>query len=649
MKYHSDENIAPLQRRIPYIIGVMFLFLAIVAARLYYLQIVEADHYEKLATEIFVREEEIVAPRGRITDRGGHVLADTRAYYEIVIIPQYVTDRERVIASLLQILPLKREAILEKLHEARFEAKFLPVVIAEDVPYDWVATLKEYFSPTYSGETPYDLSGVAVRHYPIRHYLYPEVFSHVLGYLTEIDKTALKRARIETPGIFSLGDLTGAAGVEKAYDIALKGRDGVLGRVVDARGREVMATGDLKVLKTQATIEPVPGFTLRTTLDFKAQMAAHHAFKDHKGAVVALDPNTGEVLVLYSSPGYNANRITKNIDRDYWRKINLNEDKFLFNRAIQAMYPPASTYKVVALTAGIDSGKVDPKATKFRCGGGLWFGNRFFKCWRRGGHGVLTAVRGLAQSCDVFFYNVGLKVGVDVLARYARMFGFGLPTGIEIPFEKPGLIPTKAWKKKRYGERWYESETLSVAIGQSYNLTTPIQNAVAAAVVANGGYRVTPHLGMEIRDRDRVVEKITYPREKTPLAGAEALAWVKKGMIEVVHGYGTARGLRNSPFKIAGKTGTAQVVGHGVRVRKGFRTYAHALFIAFAPYDNPKIAVSVMVEHGGSGSATAAPIAMKVIEAYLSLEGMRLGWARGYEVARARGPAVTQSRGQWSL
>lgn len=626
MSYTPDENIAFLQRKIPIIIVAISVFFLIVLARLYYLQVMEGPTYEKLATEIFLREEELVARRGNILDRDGKVLADTKDYYEIVITPQYIQNRDRVIDSLVKILPLKKQDILDKLYLARYEAKFRPIPIAEDVPYNWVAKLQEYFSPAYVDGSEYDLSGVNVRHYPLRHYLHPKIFSHALGYLTEIDKPRLKKAKVEQPGVFSLGDLTGAAGVERAYDIQLKGKDGALARVVDARGREAKQTPDLKVLQTQATVLPEAGFTLRTTLDFDAQMMAHKAFKGRKGAVVALDPNTGEILVLYSSPGYDGNRITKNVDKDYWRKINLDEDKYLFNRAIQAMYPPASTYKVVVLAAGIDSGKIDPEKTKFRCAGGLRYGNRFFKCWRSGGHGRLSALFGLSRSCDVFFYNVGLKVGVDGIARYAKIFGLGSPTGIEIPFEKPGLVPSTEWKKKRYGQKWYESETLSVAIGQSYNLMTPLQNAVVVSLIANGGYRVTPHLGIEILDGDgKVMTKVEYPTQETELIGSEALKWVKKGMIEVVHGHGTARRLRKSPDLIAGKTGTAQVVSHGAKVKAGVNIVAHALFIAFAPYDNPKIAVSVMVEHGRGGSSTAAPIAMQVIDAYLSKKGTRYG------------------------
>ena len=611
----GNDEIAYLQRRLPAIIVVMIVFFLIVASRLLYLQVLKGGDYQKLAEEIFVREEEIVAKRGDIVDRNGILIASSRPYYEIMITPQYVQDRNKVIESLTKILPIEKDVIEEKLDAARYEAKFRPVAIAEDVPYDWVAKLSEFISPIYD-EAPHLLSGVAVRSHPLREYLFPEKFSHVLGYVKEIDKKFLAKAKIQFPGVFTRGDLTGAAGVEKAYDLELKGSDGVIGRVVDARGREVTKNEDLKVLQDKATVSAKPGYTLKTTLDYDTQLKAVELFEGKKGAIVALDPRNGEIISLYSSPGFNGNRIIKNIDKKYWQKINLDEDKYLFNRALQAMYPPASTYKAVVLTAGINEGIVDPEKTVHNCRGGTQFGRRFFKCWRRGGHGKVDAILAVAQSCDVFFYKVGIELGVDRLARYAKIFGLAVKTGIELPFEQSGLIPTKEWKKRARKQEWLESEMLSVAIGQSFNLVTPLQNAVVAAMVANGGYRVIPHLGKELIHENGKVKKINFEKIKTNLAGTEGLKIVKDGMIAVVHGRGTATRLRLSPNKIAGKTGTAQVISHGRKAKKGVNTENHAWFIAFAPYDNPTIAVSVIVEHGRGGSATAAPIAMQIIDTY---------------------------------
>lgn len=617
MVFQNEDNLYYLQRKIAVILFVVLATLFVILSRLYFLQVMEGEKYSKKATEIVLREEELVAKRGNVLTIDDVIVADTRPYYEITLTPQYVSNLDDVIESLKKFIPINEEEIREKYKKARYQAKFQPVVIAEDISYNWVAKLEEALLPYYSQRSPYDLSGVNVKKQPLRRYKYPDYFSHVLGYLKEIDKKGLARAREDHPGIYSLGDLVGASGIEKHYDIQLKGLDGIYARVVDARGREIADNEDLKNLQLTASTDPKPGLQLRTSLHFAAQKAAHDAFGDFKGSVVALNPNNGQVIVLYSTPGYDANRITKTIDKPYWQKINLDPDKYLFNRAIQAMYPPASTYKMVGISAAIDLGLVDPEHDKVKCSGGLRYGNRFFKCWKRGGHGLVDTIHALAWSCDVFFYKYGAEIGVDRLAEYAHMFGFANRSGIDLPYEKGGLIPTQAWKQKRYKQPWYPSETLSVSIGQSYNLTTALQNAVAVSLVANDGYRVTPHIGYQfLNSKGEVVETIKTKKEKSKLAGSKALEWVRKGMIEVVHGAGTARRLRQSPNKIAGKTGTAQVIGHGKRAKKGVNTENHALFVSFAPYDNPQIAVAVMVEHGRGGSSTAAPIAMKVIDAY---------------------------------
>lgn len=624
MRFTGDENTAALQGKLAFVTLIILAFFGVIAARLFYLQIVNGPKYLKLATETFVREEEVVARRGDILDRNGVKIADTRPYFEITLTPQYVDDRDLVIRNLVALLPgIRPENVAKRLADAYAEPRFMPVAVALDVPFDWAAKLRERLMPEYGPDSSVDLNGVELRVTPIRRYLYPELFAHVLGYLREVDQAGLDKLAGDYPGYYSRGDLIGAAGVEKSYDLELKGRDGVNGRVVDARGREAARIEDVKVLQQAGTIVPVAGYHLRTTLDFGAQEAARASFVDKdgvvlkKGAVVALDPRNGEVIALYSSPTFDANRVMKNSDPAYWKKINLDEDKYLFNRAVQAMYPPASTYKPIGVAAGLATGAIDPIETKFTCRGGMSFSNRFFKCWHAG-HGTLDVVHGLAQSCDVFFYNVGLKVGVDGLAKYAGILGFGFPTGIDIPFERPGLVPTKAWKKKRYGQDWIDSETLSVSIGQSYNLATPLQLAKMAAMIANGGYSVTPHVGQAVLNPDgSLYRAVEWPKVPTEIADSEAVEWAKKGMIEVVHGAGTARRLQASPYKIAGKTGTAQVIGHESKARRTKDTVNHGLFIGFAPYDDPKIAVSVIVENGGSGSGAAAPVAMKVIDAYL--------------------------------
>ncbi|MBI2339484.1 MAG: penicillin-binding protein 2 [Deltaproteobacteria bacterium] len=613
---YREEDVSSLQNKISIVLIVVSAFILIVLVRLFYLQVMKGKEYQTLSEQISVREEELRARRGLILDRNGKVLADNRPYFEIDIIPQDLRNRVETIESLTRLIPLPAEEIEQKLENARGEPPFLPVVLVPDAPYEWVAKIREYQRPEYDAEATYYLEGVEVRASPLRVYLYPELFSHVLGYLKEIDKKTLEAFREKYPDRYSRGDLMGASGVEGAYDLDLRGEDGMKARVVDARGTEIRGSAEIDLLREQASFAPVDGNHLVTTLDYDAQTAAASFFEGKRGAVVALDPNTGELLVLFSSPGYNGNRITKKIDKPYWQKINLDPDKYLYNRAIQAAYPPGSIYKIVTAMAGLASGKVTPQTT-FGCGGGLQFGNRFFKCWNKGGHGAVSLLRGIAQSCDVYFYNMGLKAGVDGLSQQARLFGLGQKTGIEIAFEQPGLIPSSEWKMRRYNQPWIDSETLSIAIGQGYDLLTPLQASVMVGMLANGGRPLKPHLGKAVLNpaRERVREIRAEPG--SPVLPPENLKLVQQGVIDVVHGAGTATRLAASPYKIAGKTGTAQVIGHDTGIVASGRTLPHGWFVAYAPYDDPKIAVAVIVENGGSGSGAAAPVAQGVIDAYL--------------------------------
>ncbi|MBI4412070.1 MAG: penicillin-binding protein 2 [Deltaproteobacteria bacterium] len=615
-RFHTEENVSSLQTRMSFVLIVVLVFILVVLVRLFYLQVIYGSRYQTLSEQISIREEELRARRGLILDRNGKVLADNRPYFEIDIIPQDLHDRERTLASLTDLIPISREEIDKKIASAHGEAPFLPVVLVEDAPFAWVAKIREYQSPDYDADSPFYLEGVEVRASPLRVYLYPELFSHALGYLKEVDQKGLEKYDALNPGRYSSGDLMGASGVEHAYDLELRGEDGMKARVVDARGKEIRGSSETDTLKEQSSYAPLDGNHLVTTLDYDAQAAAAGFFEGKRGSVVALDPRTGEVLVLYSSPGFDGNRITKKIDKPYWQKINLDPDKYLFNRAIQAAYPPGSIYKIVTSIAGLTSGKVTPE-TVFSCGGGLRFGNRYFKCWNKGGHGAVALLRGIAQSCDVYFYNMGLKAGVDGLHQAALLFGLGQKTGIEIAYEQPGLIPSSEWKMKRYKQPWIDSETLSIAIGQGYDLVTPLQAARMISMVANGGRPLRPHLGKGVLDPARRLLKEFKVSPGAPVIPEKELKLVAQGVIDVVHGVGTATKLKVSPYKIAGKTGTAQVVGHDSGVRAAGRTLAHGWFVAYAPYDDPKIAVAVIVENGGSGSGAAAPVAMGVIDTYL--------------------------------
>lgn len=619
----SDEDIGYLQAKISILALVVMVFIAVVVARLYYLQVHRGEQYRNLSEQLSVREQEVRAVRGRIFDRHGQLLADSRPYYEIAAVPQFLLNKKKAFASLTRLLPLSEQTLEEEYGKAKTHAPFYPVVLAEDAPYDWVAQIKEYQRPSYEDSTNIFLQGIEVQASRLRTYLYPELFSHVLGYLKEVDQGQLDRLQVAHPEHYSRGDLIGASGLEGAYDLSLRGHDGVDAKVVDARGRAVYGDSDLDILALRVSEQAKAGSDLYATLDFSAQQAAQTAFAERRGAAVAMDPHTGEVLVMFSSPGFDANRIIKTVDKPYWQQINLHEDKFLFNRAIQAAYPPGSIYKMVPALAALDTENITPE-TSFYCGGGYQFGSRRFKCWNAGGHGQVSLLKGIAQSCDVYFYNLGLRVGVDTLHDYAHIFGMGEKTGIEIASENAGLIPSSAWKEKRFKTPWIASETLSIAIGQGYDLVTPLQAAKMVAMIANGGYNITPHLGLKLYHLATKESEWLKPPGGEKKIKDEYVKLLQQGMINVIHGEGTARRLQQSPNKIAGKTGTAQVVGHDSKLAASEKTKPHGWFVAYAPYDDPKIAVAVIVENGGGGGAVAGPVAMTIIDTYLeSLKGKR--------------------------
>lgn len=612
----SKEDISSLQRKVPYLILCVFIFILISLGRLYYLQIQKGDKYLKQSHEISLREEEVRAKRGQILDRNGRVLASNRHYFQIGIIPQYLKKPDKTFSSLAKLLEIKKEDLINKYEESPKRIPFEAVVLIEDATYDDVARIKQYQKASFNEDDLYFLEAVSVKEAYLRHYLYPELFSHVLGYVKEVDQKSLSQLKSKYPQVYSLGDIIGASGLEKSYDLQLKGEDGYFSRVVDARGKEIHSEGDLELLRQSGDKLSKNGFDLHTSLDFKAQEAAAKAFEGRRGAVVAMNPQDGSIVAIYSSPPYNPNRIVGKIDKKYWQKINLHEDKFLYNRTVQGAYPPGSTYKMVTALAGLDQGFIT-KETTYNCGGGMRYGRRFFHCWNKGGHGPVDLNKAIRQSCDVYFYKVGDDLKVDGIHQMATRFGLGSKTGIDLPFEVSGLIPSEAWKQKRYKQDWIASETLSVSIGQSYNLLTPVQSAMMVSILANGGYAVQPHLKQYFLDEDgNKIQQASFDKGEK-LLNEDHLKLIQEGMIEVVHGAGTARRLRKSPNKIAGKTGTSQVIGYQSKAKKSERTKDHALFVAYAPYDNPQIAVSVIVENGGHGGATAAPVAMEVIDAYL--------------------------------
>jgi penicillin-binding protein 2 len=443
--------------------------------------------------------------------------------------------------------------------------------------------------------------------------------AHVLGKLGEI--TAAQLEQRDYLG-YRQGDVIGQAGIEALYDRELRGRPGGRNVLVDAHGRDLEELG---------SVEPHPGHNLVLHLDQRMQAAAEAALDATPagGALVAMDPRNGEVLALVSRPSFDANRFAAGIDRRAWEELRNDPRKPLQDRALSGQYPPGSTYKVVTAIAGLELGSIRPE-TEVHCGGSFGLGRRRYRCWKKEGHGAMNVHRALVQSCDVFFYQTALRVGVDRLAYYARMLGFAQPTGIELRPEAGGLIPTRAWKQQRFGEPWMEGETLSIGIGQGFNLVTPIQLAVAYAAIGNGGRVWRPQVLRSIEDVFGQPLEQRSPELVSELAvSPRTLEIVRAGLRGVVQEErGTGGAMRKLPggIEAAGKTGTAQVVALAEDPPENDEDIAiehrdHAWFVTYLPAESPELVVSVIVVHGGHGGSAAAPVARRVAETWLERKG----------------------------
>ncbi len=574
----------------------------ILFVRLFYLQAIQGENFRRLSTTNRIRMQSIEPPRGIIFDRTNKVLVDNRPSFNLYI---FLKDAKPV-NMMLQKLSYYTGISTDYFHTAFKKNKtanpLKEVLLKKYIGRNLLAVVEAH---------RYDLPGVIIGVNTRRHYFDHQSAAHLIGYLGEIDPDDLKQEKYKN---YKRGDQIGKFGIEKVADAYLRG----------SRGREqieVNAIGHvIRVLNTQ---DAAPGNNVYLTIDGELQRKAESLLDNNSGSVVALEPDSGRVLALVSTPSFDQNAFIGGVSYKYWRKLMADPARPMQNKAIQGLYPPASTYKVVTAIAGLQEGVINRHSTYF-CPGYFNYGGRPFRCWKKGGHGTLNVVQAIEQSCDVFFYQVGLRLGVDRIAKYAKAGGLGARTGIDLDHESSGLIPTAQWKKKKTGVKWQRGETLSIAIGQGYNQTTPLQMAVFMATVANGGERCKPLIISEIKTAEGTVIK-QFEKEivdKLPVS-AENLAIVSQGLWDVVNGSrGTARAYKIKDIEMVGKTGTAQVFS-----RKKDSDYsddlpdhlkAHAWFVAYAPAENPKIAVAVMVEHGEHGSSAAAPIASELIKTYLA-------------------------------
>ena len=584
------------------LICVLAAFL-ILLARLYYLQIIEGPGLRQRSQDNWFRLQSVPPMRGLIFDRSGVLLVDNRPRFDVSILSREAKDPKEVVRKLAELLNIPGETLLAKLVEARGTPSFKPILLSRDISRDAVATVEAH---------KLELPGIVITVEPIRDYVEGERASHLIGYLSEISPEELQSEAFPDN---SVGDFIGKFGVEKAYELYFHGKRGI-------RHVEVNALGQLtRVLKTE---EAQPGKNIYLTLDIRLQRIAESLLAGKVGTALAMDPSNGDILAMGVSPAFDPNAFVEGMTYESWNELVSNQFRPLENKAIQGQYPPGSTYKIVAAIAGLEEGVITEHGKLF-CPGSYKYGNRTFRCWKRRGHGFMDATNALAQSCDVYFYQVGERLGVDRLAKYAKACGLGSPTGIDLDREARGLVPTKGWKLNRLGVPWQGGETLSVVIGQGFNLVTPIQMLGLISAVANGGIRYKPLVIRRIEFPGGLPVKTQAPVSLGTLPASEnTLRIVKKGLMDAVNKpTGTGWIARIAGVDVAGKTGTAQVVRMAEDDEdepiesKLLRHRDHGWFIAFAPAEEPRIAVAVLIEHGGHGSTAAGPIAREMIKTYL--------------------------------
>lgn len=620
-------------RRATLFLGGQALVMAGLGGRLYYLQVVESDRYATLAEENRINFRLIPPPRGFILDRNGEYLAINVQNYRVLLVREQAETAggvAAVLGKLAQLIDINEHTIARVQRESQSRRRFVPITVVENLSWQEVSRI---------GVNQPDLPGVSIDVGQTRHYPYAEMMAHVVGYVGAVSDTDVSDdPLLELPG-FRIGK----NGVEKHYDLALRGTGGTSKVEVNAVGR---------VIREIDRQEGQPGRAVRLTLDMRLQRFASERLQPEKAAsAVVMDVTNGDVLALASVPSYDPNAFSEGIGAKEWQELVTNPHGPLTNKATGGQYSPGSTFKVAVALAALENG-IQPDHTVF-CSGHVELGDRRFHCWKRTGHGSMNMTSALSQSCDVWFYDVARRVGVDRIAEVSRRLGLGEKTGIELLGEKAGLIPTRQWKRDERGQPWHMGETLIVGIGQGFVLTTPLQLALMTSRLVNGGKAVLPRLAYPIHDHElpghavdpgAAVDQDPLATAVGHIAGSEQefedlgfhpdhLAVIRNAMDDVVNGpRGTAHRskLRMEDFAMGGKTGTSQVrrISQAERdagIRKGediaWRLRDHALFVGFAPVDNPRFAVSVVVEHAEGGSTAAAPIARDLIEEVLRLRG----------------------------
>lgn len=587
---------------------IVSIALIIITMRLWHLQIIKGDDLRQRSENNSVRLRKLKPMRGLILDADRKVMVDNQPSFDLIFVPNRTKDAQTIVEK---IRSLYAERSLTPPSFSSFAGKMkplVPVIFERNIGMEKLAVVE-----THALELP----GVVAEVTPVRQYLNGEMTAQIIGFTGEINRGELDRDDTErlTPG-----DIIGKFGIEKFLDPHLRGKSGAEQVEVNVAGKAVRSLG---------RIASVPGDNVVLTIDSALQQTAWNALGNRPGAVAVLDPRSGAVLALVSAPSFDPNLFNGGISSDDWERLANDSGHPMENRSISGQYPPGSTYKVVVAAAALEEGLITPE-TSFFCNGTFEMGNRTFRCWQEKGHGHVSLHRAIVESCDVYFYNLGKLLGVDKIAAAARAFGLGAPLGIDLTREKGGLIPTKQWKLARFREPWQPGESISISIGQGFNLVTPLQLANVYATLGNGGTLYRPRLVKQLESSDGHVVKVYGPEKLGALPfHPKTIQLINQALWGVVNERGgTGHALQRKEADVCGKTGTAQVVGlpQEAKARKAKRVSAnfrdHALFVCFAPYGNPEIAVAVIMEHAGHGGSAAAPVARKIIDAYFAQKKM---------------------------
>lgn len=597
----NDEKNRILTSRLLVIIGFNLLAFVMIIARLYYLQVYQSDKYKVMSDENRISTRFLVPPRGVIYDRNGEIIARNEQDFQALLIAEQTQDVQQTLDNFKKIVEISDGEENKILEDIRRHRRFIPVKLKNNLRWDDVSRVML--------NAP-NLPGIEINEGLSRYYPYADIYAHVLGYVGPVAEGEKKNNPLYLVPGYKIGKL----GLEKYYDEHLQGVSGTVKLEVNAYGRI------MKEIERDAGKE---GKSLTISIDSRLQKQAYEAFGEQSGAAVVLNVKTGEILALVSTPSFDPNLFTNGISYKHWNMLLNNERTPLINKAVSGQYSPGSTFKIVVALAALEYGIID-EHTRYYCSGSLNIGNTIFHCWKHAGHGSLNVVEALKYSCDVFFYETAMRVGIDRIHDMAVKLGLGEPLNIGLDNEKGGNIPTQNWKKNKYGVAWSKGDDANSGIGQGYVLVTPLQLVTMLSRVVNGGYAIKPTFVKADGNTLQNVKKLNISTKNIEI--------IKRGMFEVVNDAGGTAGRAKFNIdgaKMGGKTGTTQVRRISMKERASgiirdenlpWRLRNHALFIGFTPIENPQYAVAVVVEHGSSGSGVAAPIAGEILQTALVLD-----------------------------